>query len=310
MRVFLWVIFCHFTVAASAAELADRFSGLGHLVVTQFLTAPFPHTSRTNGHTYQEVHYSVADHYSDSTVALFVPSGFVAGPNADFVVHFHGWRNTVAGTLNQYQLVEQLCASRRNAILIVPEGPHDAPDSGGGKLEDPDGFRRFMTEALTTLQGRGLLPTNASVGRIILSGHSGGYQVISSIVTQGGLSAHVREVWLFDALYARGEKFLAWAKADRGRLLNIYTDGGGTKTRTEEMMATLRERGQQFLLSTAQAVSPAALRTNQFVFLHTDLRHNEVVATRKTFQQFLEASCLAALPEDNQTGPGQADPAK
>jgi len=45
---------------------------------------------------------------------------------------------------------------------------------------------------------------------IILSGHCGGYRVISAILDRGGRSAHVKEVWLFDALYAESDRFLMW----------------------------------------------------------------------------------------------------
>lgn len=283
-------------------SLAKIYAPHGQLILTQFVTAPFPHDSRTNGRTYKDTFFPADKHYSDSTVAVFIPNGYRAQAQADFVLHFHGWKNTVAGTLTQFKLIEQFVASGRNAILIVPEGPHDAPDSGGGKLEDPDGFKRFMAEALTLLQQRGVLQTNATLGSIILSGHSGGYQVISSIVDRGGLTAQVREVWLFDALYAQGDKFLAWADKTSGRLLNIYTDGGGTKVRTEEMMATLKQQGKSFLTTTDQAVTPAELKTNRLVFLHTDLSHNEVFAKRKTFQQFLETSCLPLRLEK----PGEA----
>lgn len=257
------------------------------------VSAPFPHASRTNGHIYKDTRYPADKHYTDSTVAFFIPDGYRATDQADFVIHFHGWRNTVAGTLSQYQLPEQLVTSGKNAILIIPEGPHDAPDSSGGKLEDPDGFKRFMTEALTLLQQRGVLGTNTTLGKVILSGHSGGYQVISSIVARGGLTTNVREVWLFDALYAQNEKFLAWADQTGGRLLNIYTDSGGTKVRTEEMITTLKQQNKPALFSTDEIVTGAELQTNHYIFLHTTMSHNEVVAKRKTFQMFLDTSCLA-----------------
>jgi hypothetical protein len=37
---------------------------------------------------------------------------------------------------------------------------------------------------------------------------------------------------------------------------------------------------------------PPALQTNRLVFLHTDLAHNDVVAKRGTFGEFLRTSCL------------------
>jgi hypothetical protein len=281
-------------IAASGAEsLEQDYAGQGRLIVTQFVSAPFPHASRAAGRTYQADFYPAEKHYSDSTVAIFIPKYFRETGRVDFVVHFHGWRNTVAGTLQQFKLIEQLVASGKNAVLIVPEGPHDAPDSGGGKLEDREGFKRFMDEATVTLRQRGVFRKDFVLGDIILSGHSGGYLVMSAIVDRGGLTPHIKEVWLFDALYAQGDKFLAWSKQPGGRLLNIYTDDGGTKTRTEEMIATLKERHEPALLSTDEAVLGAELQTNRFIFLHTDMTHNEVVAKRKTFLRFLETSCLS-----------------
>lgn len=285
--------------AAQANESPSlAMSNSGQLIVTQLVSAPFPHPSRAEGHKYKDEFFPADKHYSDNTVAMFVPKGFTDAGRVDFVIHFHGWRNTVAGTLENYKLADQLIASGRNAILIVPEGPKNAPDSSGGKLEDADGFKRFMDEVIAVLKQRSVLKNDSRIGQIILSGHSGGYQVMSSIVERGGLAEQVREVWLFDALYARGEKFLAWSEKTGGRLVNIYTDGGGTKVRTEEMLAQLKQRGTNMLATTDAAVTSMELTTNKFIFLHTDMRHNEVVEKRKTFQQFLETSCFAKRTKD------------
>jgi hypothetical protein len=270
----------------------------GQIIITQFLSAPFPHASRAGGHKYKEEFFPADKHYSDGTVAMFVPAGFADRGLVDFVVHFHGWRNTVAGTLEQFNLTEQFTASGRNAILIVPEGPRNAPDSSGGKLEDPGGFKRFIDEAIVVLRDRGAIKTNSTAGKIVLSGHSGGYKVMSSIVEQGGLADQIREAWLFDGLYGQGEKFLRWARITNGRLLNIYTDNGGTKTRTEEMMAELKQHGTNLLATTDIAVSSQELMTNRFVFLHTDMTHFNVIMKRNTFQKFLETSCLEKLSGD------------
>src|ERR1035438_10701000 len=89
--------------AALADEIGTNYAAFGQLIITQFVTAPFPHPARTNGHSYQNKLYSAAGHYSDSTVAIFIPKGFRETGAIDFVVHFHGWNNTVTGTLNQYK---------------------------------------------------------------------------------------------------------------------------------------------------------------------------------------------------------------
>jgi len=290
-------------LGAYAADLSPQtYATQGRLIQARLATAPFPHASRAFGYRYQDQFFSAAEHYTDNSVAFFIPKDFQATNQVDFVVHFHGWRNSVAGTLQQFQLIEQLMASGRNAILIVPQGPFNSPDSSGGKLEDVGGFNRFMAEAMALLQTNGIITAKTPIGNIVLSGHSGGYQVMSAIVSQGGLIGQVKEVWLFDGLYAQGPRFLRWAEKHGGRLVNIYTENGGTKVRTGQMMATLKQQKLPLLASTDEAVLLPQLRTNRFVFLSTDLGHDEVLAKRKTFQTFLEASCLSARP---QSGPAR-----
>lgn len=278
-------------LARAAPGLEETFAPQGHLILAPFASAPFPHPDRAKGHTYKGKTYPARDHYSDNTVALFIPRGFRETGSVDFVIHFHGWTNTVATTLRTFRLVEQLVASGKNAILIVPEGPHNAPDSFGGKLEDPDGFKRFMAEVVATLRARADFKTKEfSVGRIILSGHSGGYRVIAGILDRGGLSKNANEVWLFDALYGRTDSFVAWVDRTHGRLLNIYTDHGGTKEESEMLQARLTARGTPFLVAEETTLRTDALKSFPFVFIHTDLAHAEVADKRNEFALFLKTS--------------------
>ena len=271
----------------------QEYAPYGHLIVTQLTNAPFPHPARAEGHTYHGELYSAKEHYSDSTVAIFVPKHFKPADKVDFVVHFHGWRHTVAGTLEEYRLIQQFAASGKNAVLIVPQGPYNAPDSFGGKLEDTNGFKNFMMEAVATLKSSGVLAqTNFEIGNIILSGHSGGYHVMAAILDHGGLSQNIQEAWLFDALYGNTENFTAWQKRENGRLLDIYTDHGGTEGETSNLMATLKTGGVGFFFNEDTNATPQELQTNQLVFLHSDLPHGDVVAKRGTFREFLESSCL------------------
>jgi hypothetical protein len=285
-------------LSGRAETLEQRYASYGQLLVTQFVSAPFPHPQRAEGHKYKDQFLSAKEHYADSTVAIFIPKGFRETGRIDFVVHFHGWRNHVETVLGHYKLIEQLVASGRNAVLIVPQGPRDASDSFGGKLEDPDGFKRFMAEATDTLRQKSALKKkDFAIGDIILSGHSGGYQVISSIVDCGGLTDHVSEVWLFDALYARTEKYLAWFDKQHGRLLDIYTEHGGTKDMTEALMATLKQRGTPFFAGKEADAKPADLQKRQAIFLYSDLPHDDVVDKHETFRQFLQTSELKGITE-------------
>ena len=282
------------TVVSAAAQtsLTETYRAEGQLIVTQLLSAPFPHPKRAEGHRYHDEMFSAKEHYSDSTVAIFIPKNFRETGRIDFVVHFHGWRNHVAGVLRHYQLIEQLVASRRNAVLVIPQGPYDAADSFGGKLEDPNGFKRFMDDVIATLRHEpSLTRHDFALGNILLSAHSGGYEVLAAILDHGGLPDHIREVWLFDALYAHTDNFLAWSK-NGGRFLDIYTDHGGTKSETEQLMATLKQRQTSFLSVSETNLDSAQLSTNHLVFVHTDLAHDDVLDKHHTFQDFLETSCL------------------
>ena len=133
---------------------------------------------------------------------------------------------------------------------------------------------------------------------MVLSAHSGGYQVVSSILDRGGLNEHVKEVWLFDALYAQADKFLAWSDKGGRRFINIYTENGGTKGETEQMMATLKQRGSAFLMGRESEMESARLRTNDLIFLYSDLAHNDVIDRRSTFRDFLRTSCLSEATQD------------
>ena len=285
-----------FGLAAGAAGLPEIYSIQGQLILTQFVSAPFPHPQRADGRQYHGQFFSAKEHYSDSTVAIFIPRGFHETARIDFVVHFHGWKNHVANVLERYRLIEQFVQSRRNALLVVPQGPYDAPDSFGGNLEGTNGFRRFMDEAMTTLKDRSALTNRqSSPGNIILSGHSGGYQVIASILDHGGLSDRVQEVWLFDALYAQTDRFLAWFDQRHGRLLSLYTEHGGTKEETERLMRILQQRGVPFYSGKEAEVTPNQLRQPEPIFLFSDLDHDAVIQGNNAFRRFLESSRLTEI---------------
>lgn len=296
------------TVAARttrAESLPEKYAPYGNLIITTFETAPFPHPDRAKGHYYKTNFFSAAEHYSDSSVALFIPKHFHPGKTIDFVVHFHGWGNNITRAFDHYHLAEQFSASGKNAILIVPQGPYDASDTFDGKLEDTNGFARFMTETVNVLQNKAGLH-HAKIGNIILSGHSGGYGVISSIVVCGGMNDHVREVWLFDALYGRTEKFASWFSTDKAsRFIDIYTEHGGTKEETETLMADLKKENVPFYFANEPEATPAQLEKNKMIFLYTTNVHDVVMQNNNTFETFLRTSHLAPIQLQTAKAPRQ-----
>ena len=303
-RVLAFVLPVLVAAAVRSEPLPELYAPQGTLLLEHLASAPFPHPLRAHGHEYDGKLYDAAGHYSNDTVAIFIPKGFSQNDRVDFVVHFHGWKNHVETVLRHYQLIEQLMASRRNVVLVVPQGPFDAPDSFGGKLEDPGGFERFINEVSERLrQSPAVKLKSFTVGNIILSAHSGGYQVISSILDRGGLTGQIKEVWLFDALYARTDKFLAWLETSRGRLVNIYTEHGGTKPQTEQMMGILKQRGIPFLTAKESEITLADLHHNRPVFIYSNLAHDEVVNEHQSFEQFLATSILGELPPSHGQSP-------
>ncbi len=293
MKQFLFAAILFTTMAVRCATVAERYEKFGQLILTNIDSAPFPHPDREKGHAYQMEFFTAEKNYHDNTVAIFIPREMKKARSVDVVIHFHGWRNSVTNVLRKYELIEQLAASGRMAIFVVPQGPLNAADSFDGKLEDIGGFDRFVNEVFAVIRGNPNFK-NAQPRNIILSGHSGGYQVISSIVAQTN-KFPVREVWLFDALYGRTEKFMKWFYENpNARLLNIYTENGGTKSETENLMKNLREKKIPFASGGEKSVTDEMLRANRMVFIFTDLPHDQVVHKHATFQKFLETS--PALP--------------
>jgi hypothetical protein len=285
-------------VAASAAQVDFKdVSSLGELFVVTLTNAPFPHASRAAGHEYQGQNFPAATHYSDSSVAFFIPKGFRSSERIDFVVHFHGWNNNIAQADRDFGLVEQFAASRRNAVLILPEGPRNAPDSSGGKLEDALGFERFMAEAMSVLRGRPGF-SNAVPGRIVLSGHSGAYRVISAILEVGGMAGSVREVYLFDALYGQAPRFHHWIDREKaGRFVVVYTDRGGTLDESMRFIHDVRARGLNHHAGQEANTTDVQLRGDRLLFLHSTRSHNDVLARGGNLRRFLETGGLPALAE-------------
>ena len=292
IRVILLPLLLMSVSSLSAQQASQPFHEYGESLKFRLASAPFPHPRRSSGHTYGKQVYPAEKHYSDSSVAVFIPRGFRSTDAVDFVVHIHGWWNNIDTVLSRYLLPQQLVESGKNAILVVPEGPRNAPDSFGGKLEDPGGLARFVNDVAEALIRSGKLATR-NVGSIILSGHSGAYHAIAFALAQGGMTGKIREVYLFDALYGETEKFKQWIERSDGKMIVIYTDSGGTKEETESLMETLRTHKIPFAAADETALSQTELSMHRLLFLRTNLQHDMVMHYRMQFRKYLEASSLS-----------------
>lgn len=282
------------TLAVAAQSLTERYAHLGVMHRPAFSSAPFPHPHRAEGHTYGNKTFPAEHHYSDSSVAIFVPNGFVPRNTVDVVIYFHGWYNSIDSACAQFRLIEQFCEAKKNAVFVFPEGPKNTPDSFGGRMEEKEGLKRLVADVLKYLKLNNTI-SSATVGNIVLAGHSGAYRVIAYCLMRGGLTPNISDVMLFDALYGHTEKYSYWIDHYKGRFINIYTDDGGTKNETENLMADLDGWQIPYRTFDAMVVAQSDLASHRVIFIHTELSHNDVIAAQNQFRDFLSTSALQKM---------------
>ena len=271
-------------------SIVQGYEKYGTLLRFQIENGMFPDSLRSNGHEYDGTSYPYQGHYDDNSVFVFIPDYFNARQKTDIVVHFHGWYNNLDSVVKTYQLIEQFHAAGRNAILILPQGPKNAPDSYGGKLEKAGVFRLFLGEVLTGLTGRKIVG-QTTIGNVVISGHSGAYRVMAHILLHGGVP--VQEVYLFDGLYGQLEKYGHWLSQAKGRFINIYTADGGTFEDTQDFMTDLKGWNIPFLATEESGVNDELLKKHRILMIYTSLSHNEVIHVHQYFYKYLATSfCL------------------
>lgn len=261
-------------------------SETGRLGYFKMINAPYPDTSRIAGYTRGEEFYPPENHYSDNSVAIFIPAGFQPGKAVDLLFYFHGHNNNLAKSFEKFSLREMVQASGKNVILVFPQGPRDARDSGCGKLEVADGFERLVAEVMDNLKDQAIIDTQP-VGRILLSGHSGAYKVIGRILHHGGLTDKISEVYLLDASYGQLDVFNHWMTINEIRFCSIFTDHLASENVI--MMKNLSRLRVKYLLLAEESVTDNDLK-NSILFLHAEkLTHAETV---RWLEKFLESSRL------------------
>jgi len=248
----------------------------------------FPDSARVNGHTYDSIYYSAKDHYRDSSVLLIVPKNLSRTNRVDLIFWFHGWNNNI-DTANQfYEIQKQFLASGKNAVLVLAETAKNAPDSYGGRLEQPGDFSRLVSDVLQQLKIQKLVGKKATAGTITLAGHSGAYRVIAYILSNGGMP--VDNVYLFDALYSQVDKFLSWIQQNKNhRFVNWYTNhGGGTDEVSIQMMQQLDQLRLPYKLVEETAINGNDVKGNRILFVHSPREHNVIINTPDNLKLLLQ----------------------
>lgn len=283
-------------MALDKADLANKprwtSSDNGSLILRPFANAPYPYASRALGYDRDGKHYPADRHYSDSTIGIFIPAGFKPGPETDFVLYFHGHLNHVAKSIEDADLPGQIVKSGVNAILLVVQGPYESPDSDDGRLQhEPGAFAALMNEVAAFLKSEGRISTER-IGRIVLSSHSGGYQVTSFILHHGGMNDHITDTLLLDSSYGALEWIAGWAAGGRSRrLVSIYT--AHLAEENAELMALLDKAGCAYQNLEETQVTNDILRRRVPTFISTKtLRHWDVISKVDTLADWLRTSAL------------------
>jgi methylmalonyl-CoA mutase cobalamin-binding subunit len=277
--------------AGPAAAAQWQKTPEGEMILRPFANAPYPHKSRENGFKGSKTTYG-PEHYADSTVGIVIPAGYRPGDTVDFVVHFHGHMNHVSNVLTKYKLPQQLVAAKVNAILLVPQGPTDAADSGGGKLElDPGGFAKLIDEVAAYLKAEGKIKTT-TVGKIVLAAHSGGYKVTAAVLHHGGMAEHITDVLLLDASYGSLEWFADWCKAPPDhRLVSLFTDHLADEN--QALMKLLDQAGVKHRQLDEQKLADEQFAARGPVFMHTKGPHDQVPVDY--FGRLVQTSTLSPI---------------
>lgn len=283
--------------ALLAADPARRLTSVARdaLGTTLFLSldhAPFP---------------VAGSPYRDDTVIVFVPSHFRfrEEEGLSVLVHFHGHNTTAERALAAHELREQLADSKQNAIIVVPQLAMMAADSSCGKLESPGSLGRLLVEAVATASREGRVtcgetafPSDAAIGTVCLSAHSGGYHAAACGLRAGGVD--VRETYLFDALYAESDAFRDWVVARHGaplhgrhKLVSFFTEGGTTEACNAALRAELERAHVECEFEAHEGeLSRHDLSHADAVFVRTGLWHSNVTWETNALRDCLYASAL------------------
>ena len=177
--------------------------------------------------------------------AIFIPIGFVKGPDVDLVLFLHGFQQNDDMAISNYlqegygRLREGLNASGQNIVLVAPTL---GPQSEAGVLTQAGGLDDFLVQSLSAIRAHGGSgwPDTLSVRNLVIACHSGGGARAREIAGQKNDALDcLREHWGFDSLNSHNDVpfWKPWALAHRqSRLLLFYLDNGTpVASRCEEL---------------------------------------------------------------------------
>lgn len=183
------------------------------------------------------------------SVIVHAPPSFDPTRPIRLVVFLHGWSGCARVLVHAgptrckdadrprdgWDLAGRFDEAGTDALFVVPQLAFLERSGRPGRFAEEGRFRAFLAELLASLSPRiGPGRSLRDVESVTLLAHSAGFESAIAILARGGVD--VRNVVLFDALYAGVEPFGRWAleREDR-KLVSLYTGGGRTASQNRRL---------------------------------------------------------------------------
>jgi hypothetical protein len=266
--------------------------GYGKWTVAGFENTPFPDSGYSD------------PAFTDNSVFIFVPAGFIPDLQINLIVDHHG-HGAIVDPHNPEKIsypeihrqAYQLFESRKNAVLVIPQAARNQPSSSAGRFSRPGMFVRFVDEICRFLKAESILPDNAELGQIHLNSFSGGYLITAMDlqVNPPEFIRHIRSVHLWDSFYGAEDIYYTWVKQHKGFFFNTFTPAGGTQQLSVQMTDSLANLGIPF-----STMLPDTGELPRVIIEATDKSHRDVSRGEFSYERYLKA---LPLPDIDITGP-------
>jgi hypothetical protein len=296
MKSLIIIFFCLFIIISKVKgqDEFERYRKFGTVFISSLQNSAFPCDDRLDGLQVGDKTYTYEENYSDSSVIVFLPNKLNSSQKINMVFFFYGWLNSNYYSATKTDLIQQFINSKRNAIIVFPAMAKFAPDSFEGNFKNPNCFENYIVELIDTLFTNKLINSKFP-GNIILCGHSGGNRPILSAIKYGGMQNFITEVYLLDALYNEPAFFAGWIKDFNGKIINVFTDKGGTYKNSLALMKIFDEESIFYQYAEEDEYAFTAIPSFTSLILHTKVDHGAVV--EKNLYRYLSMSYLDLLPD-------------
>jgi hypothetical protein len=221
------------------------------------------------------------DHWRIDTdngpVHVFCPAGYDAA-RAGTVVYIHGYWDDVDEAWREYKLADQLDASGKQALFVVPEAPQTLDDEvRWASLGD-------LLRAVHAATG---LPRPS--GPVVVIGHSAAYRTIVPWLDYEPLE----NVILLDAFYGNEEDYVRWlseAKGHASHRLTIVADD--TVRFAEPFVKRFKDAVALAALPDAWNELPPEAKKARLLYIRSQARHMQLVTDGKWLPLLLQRAPL------------------